>query len=187
MKKFLLLFVMCSFLFLNGCTQNLSNIDIQKLNQKAAEYMEAGEYEKAVARLESSLDLNSNFPETYYNLGVAYFQLNDYEKSLEALNNAIAKKENFADAYYSRAVVYENWAYSIIEGENLADSKKEKNKEQISKEDKNTSVEYLKNAKKDLEKYLELKKDAKDKDEVHEKIIQIENDLSNYDSENIED
>ena len=175
MKKVLLLFVFCGILFLNGCEKNLSNVDIQKLNQKAAEYMNNAEYDKAVARLESIIDLNPDFPETYYNLGVAYYQLNDYEKALKALNEAINRKENFADAFYSRAVVYEDWAYSILEGENIQNSSKEP-----TEKDKLQSAEYLKNAKIDFQKYLELKKDATDKDEVNEKIIQIENDLNNF-------
>ena len=177
MKKFLFLTILSGLLFLNGCMKNISNVDIQTLNQKAAQYMQDGEYEKAIARLESILDLNADFPETHYNLGIAYYQLNDYEKALAALNEAISKKEKFADAYYSRAVVYEDWAYSLIEGENIEEEKTP------SKEDKDKSIEYLKNAKNDFEKYLELDKNAQDKDDIHEKIIQIENELNNVNSE----
>ena len=175
MKKFLLLTIFSGLLFLNGCVKNISNVDIQTLNQKASEYMEKGEYDKAIARLESILDLNADFPETHYNLGIAYYQSNDYEKALASLNEAISRKEKFADAYYSRAVVYEDWAYSLIEGESIEQGKL---KAEATKEDKELSIEYLKKAKEDFEKYLELKKDAKDKDDVHEKIIQIENKLN---------
>lgn len=175
MKKFLILCVFSGMLFFTGCS-NISNIDIQKLNQKAIEYMEAGDYERAIARLESILDLNPNYTETYYNLGVAYYQMNDYEKAVEALNTAIDKKDNFADAYYSRAVVYEDWAYSILEGENVENPSIQK---KVTNDDKDKSLEFLKNAKSDFEKYLEHKRNAKDKEEVHEKLVQIENDLSN--------
>ena len=184
MRRFLLLFLFCGIIFFNGCNGNISNIDVQKLNQKASEYMAAGEYDKAVARLESIIDLNPNFPETYYNLGVAYYQLNDYEKALHALNEGLFRRPDFADAYYSRAVVYEDWAYSILEGEN---SENENAKKEASNEDKVKSAEYLKNAKADFEKYLEMKNNAADKDEVHEKIIQIENDLNNFDLPEKED
>ena len=122
--------------------------------------------------------MNPNFPETHYNLGVAYYQLNDYEKSLKALDEALLRKPDFADAYYSRAVVYEDWAYSIIEGENVENGNAKK---EATNEDKIKSAEFLQNAKADFEKYLEIKKNATDKDEVHEKIIQIENDLNNFD------
>jgi len=54
MKKFLILCAFCGMFLLSGCV-SISNIDIQKLNQKAVEYMEAGDYEKAIARLESIL------------------------------------------------------------------------------------------------------------------------------------
>ena len=182
MKKFLLLLLFCTIFLLNGCVKNISNIDVQKLNQKASEYMASGEYDKAVARLESIIDLNPEFPETHYNLGVAYYQLNDYEKALKALTEAVFLKPDFADAYYSRAVVYEDWAYSMLEGENVENAKKE-----ATTEDKIKSAEYLKNAKIDFEKYLELKKNANDKDDVNEKIIQIENDLNNFDLPQKED
>ena len=38
MRKFLLLIIFSGLLFLNGCVKNISNVDIQTLNQKAAEY-----------------------------------------------------------------------------------------------------------------------------------------------------
>lgn len=180
MRKFLLLIIFSGLLFLNGCVKNISNVDIQTLNQKAAEYMEKGEYDKAIARLESILDLNADFPETHYNLGVAYYQSNDYENALSALNEAIKRREKFAEAYYSRAVVYEDWAYSLIEGENID---AQATVMAPSNQEKEVSVEYLKNAKADFEKYLELKKDAEDKDDIHEKIIQIDNELGNANSE----
>ena len=142
--------------------------------------MENGEYDKAIARLESILDLNDGFPETHYNLGIAYYQSNDYEKALNSLNEAISRKNKFADAYYSRAIVYEDWAYSLIEGENVETIG---TGEESTEEDKAKSIEYLKNAKADYEKYLELKENAKDKDEIHEKIIQIDSELGNVNSE----
>ncbi len=177
MKKLFILTVLSGMILLSGCSNNISNIDVQKLNVKATQYMEAGEYDKAVARLEAIIDLNPEFYETYYNLGVAYYQMNDYEKAINALNQAIEKKDNFADAYYSRAVVYEDWAYSILEGEDNDITKD--NAKKTTADDKVTSMKYLQNAKADFEKYLDLKKNAEDKDEVHEKIIQIENDLNN--------
>lgn len=182
MRKFLLATLICSFLFLSACDNNLSNIDVKKLNEKASEYMQAGDYEKAVSRLESSLDLNPEPFETYYNLGVAYYQLNDYEKALKSLDEAIKKNEKLADAYFSRAIVYEDWAYSILEGEG-----EQANLKEPSSETKELSMKYLQNAKVDFEKYLELKKNAKDKDDVHEKIIQIENELNISSDEKIGD
>jgi len=176
MKKFFILSVLLGMFLLSGCTENLSNLDIQKLNQKATQYMEAGEYDKAIGRLESILDLNPNYIETYYNLGVAYYQMNDYEKAVASLDTAIAKKSDFADAYYSRAVVFEDWAYSILEGENTDNPSEQK---KVTSEDKDKSLQYLEKAKADFEKYIEIKPDAQDKDDVQEKLIQIENDLSN--------
>jgi len=179
MKKLFALSLLCGMFLFTGCEKNLSNIDIQKLNQKATEYMEAGEYDKAVSRLEASIDLNPDLPETYYNLGVAYYHTDNYEKAEKALSQAIEKKNKFADAYYSRAVVYEDWAYSILESEDEDDKTVANKKKEVTDKDKAESLQYLQNAKTDFEKYLELNPGASDKTDIEEKIAQIDNDLNN--------
>lgn len=176
MKKILILMVMCTTLLLSGCEMNLSNFDVQKLNQKANEYMQAGEYDKAASRLEAILDLNPNFPKVHYNLGIAYYHMEEYEKSVEALNSYIDKYADNADAYYTRAIAYEDWAYELLEGDK--DDEDEDENYKPSEEDKIKSTEYFKNAKADYEKYIELQQDAKDKDEVLKRIGQIEAKLS---------
>ena len=56
--------------------------------------MAKGEYDKAIGRLEASLDLNSDLPETYYNLGVAYYQTNNYEEAEKFYNEILEISEN---------------------------------------------------------------------------------------------
>ena len=172
MKKVLIMMMFAMLVFLNGCDLNLSNLDVQKLSNKAAEYMQAGEYDKAASRLEAIIELNPDLPETYYNLGVAYYNLEDYEKSVHAFSDALIRNPEMPDAYYSRAVAHEDLAYAILDG-------KDKGEDYTPTEiDSNLATEYLQNAKADFENYLRFKKDADDAKEVQDKIAQIEKKLN---------
>ena len=83
--SFLSLCFLC-IIFLTGC---MSKVDINTLNEKAAGYMQNGEYDKAIERLNSINDLDPRYPSTYYNLGIAYYKKGEYIKSLENLQRAI--------------------------------------------------------------------------------------------------
>ena len=187
MKKIAVLIVIFMAVIFSGCSQNISNLDVQTLNEKAAEYMKQGDYENAIARLKSAIDLNSSFPQSHFNLGIAYYENKDFEKAVEAFNEAIKLKDNFADAFYSRALAYEEMAYLIISGEknnsedNIED-KKEDNKENIelSNEDKKEIIENLKKSKEDFEKYLKLDTNSQEIEQIKEKISQIEETIKKY-------
>ena len=85
-------------------TACINNIAVQELNNKAAEYMQKGDYESAMNRLQASLDLDSTMYETYYNLGIASINAKKYEKAIEAFEGGIKIKPDFADFYYSLGV-----------------------------------------------------------------------------------
>ena len=68
-------------------TACINNIAVQELNNKAAEYMEKGDYEAAVNRLQASIDLDSSMYETYYNLGIAATNAKKYDVAIDAINN----------------------------------------------------------------------------------------------------
>ena len=57
---------------------SINNLAVQDLNNKAKSFMEQGDYNQAIERLKSSLDLDSSIFETHYNLAVAYTQNQDY-------------------------------------------------------------------------------------------------------------
>ena len=112
MKKIILLI---TILFISVIsTACINNLAVQELNNKAKEYMEKGETEKAISRLRSSIDLDTSIFETHYNLGVALIQAKDYEEAVNALKNATNLKPDFADSYYSLAIAYEGLADGII-------------------------------------------------------------------------
>ena len=69
MKKIILLITVLFVSVIS--TACINNLAVQELNSKAQEYMEAGDIEKAICRLRSSIDLDANVFESHYNLGVA--------------------------------------------------------------------------------------------------------------------
>ena len=151
------------------------------INNKAAEYMQKGDYESAMNRLQASLDLDSTMYETYYNLGVAAINANKYEKAIEALEGGIKIKPDYADFYYSLGLAQTSLADEIIENSEKELSEGEKNaeivntepKKELSDEDKAKVADLKKQAAENLTKYLEMNPNGEDKQTVEELIKEI--------------
>ena len=102
MKKFaILVFILFASLM---CTACINNLAIQELNQIGKEYLDKGDYENAIGRFQSSVDLDENVFESRYNLGVAYIAKEDYKNAVGQLEAAVKINPESADAYYSYAV-----------------------------------------------------------------------------------
>ena len=153
-------------------TACINNIAVQELNNKAAEYMQKGDYEAAMNRLQASLDLDSTMYETYYNLGIASINAKKYEKAIEAFEGGIKIKPDFADFYYSLGVAQADLADELVE--------ETEDKKEITEEDKLKAVEFKKSAVENLTKYLELKPTAEDKKTIEE-LIEESNSFINGD------
>ena len=78
-------------------TACINNIAVQELNNAAKSYMDKGDYNAAIERLESSLELDGTVYETYYNLGVAYVEAKKYNKAVETLSKAINLNSKYAE------------------------------------------------------------------------------------------
>ena len=161
MKKGLLL---VSILFISVIsTACINNLAVQELNNKAKEYMDKGDYQEAIARLKSSLDLDSAMFETHYNLAVAYTKAEDYANAIKVYEDAIALKPDFAETYYSLAVCQENLAKDIM-------SEEDEDEETAPQSD---YINYLNAAIANYKTYLEKSPQATDKKDVEEKIEQL--------------
>ncbi len=162
-------------------TACINNMAVQELNNKAAEYMQKGDYESAMNRLQASLDLDSTMYETYYNLGVAAINANKYEKAIEALEGGIKIKPDYADFYYSLGLAQTSLADEIIENSEKELSEGEKNaeivntepKKELSDEDNAKVADLKKQAAENLTKYLEMNPNGEDKQTVEELIKEI--------------
>ena len=154
MKKALLI---ASVLFIAVIsTACINNIAVQELNNKAAEFMQEGDYESAMNRLEASIDLDSSMYETYYNLGIAATNAKKYEKAIEAFQNGLKVRADYANFYYSLAVAQAEYSEELLDAE------------KVSEEVKTQALELKVSAIENAKKYLELNPQAEDKDEVEE-------------------
>ena len=151
-------------------TACINNFAVQELNNKAAEYMQKGDYESAMNRLEASIDLDSTMYETYYNLGIAATNAKKYDEAIEALNNGIKIKSDFANFYYSLGVAQAEYAETLLEDEVYDKEKEQTVKRAVSDEDKLKAEDLKKSAVENLKKYLELAPDAEDKEDAEELI-----------------
>ena len=172
MKKALLI---ASVLFIAVIsTACINNIAIQELNNKANEFMQKGDYESAMNRLQASIDLDATMYETYYNLGIAATNAKKYDVAIEAFENGIKLKPNHADFYYSLGVAQSSYADELVETTVYNEEKDEVSERKVSEDDK-AKAEALKiSAVENLNKYLEMEPKAEDKETVENLIKDCE-------------
>lgn len=198
MKKAILLVVILFVSVIS--TACINNLAVQELNTKAKGYLDKGDYNNAINRLEASIDLDNTIFETHYNLGIAYTQAERYPEAVDTLKSAIKLRPDFADAYYSLAVAQENFAKGIIDDsikdgkpvapdanakpDEIADSSKQKaNDENLTKDEKAQVAQLMQDSITSYSTYLEKSKAAQDKEEVENKIIYLKEQLPKYSSE----
>src|SRR5574344_1320668 len=112
-KAFLLVLILFVSVISTAC---INNFAVQELNNKAKTALDSGDYQTAINRLKSSIDLDGTIFETHYNLGIAYTQAEEYPEAVETFKNAEKLRPNFADTYYSLGVAQENYAKGIVDG-----------------------------------------------------------------------
>ena len=155
MKKFLVLVsILMASLF---CTACINNLAIQELNQMGKNYLDKGDYNNAISRFQSSVDLDENVFESRYDLGVAYIKKEDYKNAIEQLKSAIKLNPASPDAHYSLAVALEEYGLQFQENPIEEENKKEYTKDEIKE-----LLENVEEAIKMYEKYIELAPNAKD-------------------------
>lgn len=171
MKKLISFLIL---LFLGVITSACVNtFAIHELNERAVKFTQEGDYQKAISRLESAVDLDESVYETRYNLALAYIGNNECEKALESIEKAQSLlKEDDSSLLYSKGVTYDCLADKLI-------NKKDEDGEEVKiiyknaqekLEAQNKYVDYLTKANESYEKYIELALEAKDKDAVEEAI-----------------
>ena len=173
------------------CSACINNIAIQELNNKAQEFMQKGDFQSAISRLESSVDLDGTVFETRYNLGVAYISAQEFKKAQEQLKEAIKIKPDFADSYYSLAVAQESDALKILEveendGTNVEvevvsdDDNEFSDLKNITGEEASQLVNMLSDVVSSYKKYLQLKPDTNDRADVEAQISYLEQTAAKY-------
>lgn len=172
MKKALLI---ASVLFIAVIsTACINNIAIQELNNKAAEYMQKGDYESAMNRLQASLDLDSTMYETYYNLGIAATNAKKYDKAIDAFENGIKLKPEHSNFYYSLGVAQSAYADELVETTVYDKDKEDTVERKVTEEDRAKADALKISALENLKKYLDMEPNADDKSTVEELIKDCE-------------
>ena len=190
MKKVILI---ASILFVAvASTACINNLAVQDLNNKAKVYADKGDYTQAIERLKSSIDLEPSIFETHYNLAIVYTQAEDYVNAVDEFKKVISMKPNMADSYYSLATAQNNLAVDMKQGKvrlNVDGSLyTEKNDDAFEEKIKLTEneEEYIEDlyeaSLENYEKYLSMKPDASDKEDVEAQIVRI-NGILNPESE----
>ena len=189
MKKALLLVCILSISVVT--TACINNLAVQELNNKAAVYMEKGNYTEAIERLKSSIDLDDSVYATHYNLGIAYTKNSEYQNAINSYRKVIELNPEFADAYYSLAVaeedilteVYSNKLELDDAGQLAPVEEKDDEEAQIVKSksfDEKTNAylnEITADAVKNYELYLKKGQEISDRAEVEARIAELKSNL----------
>ncbi|MEW5821610.1 MAG: tetratricopeptide repeat protein [Cyanobacteriota bacterium] len=179
-------------IILISCSYGCSNLDIQTLNNNAAQLMASGDIDGAIARLESIQDLNPNFPQTNYNLGIAYKEKGDLDKSLHYLERAVELKPNFTQAQLSLAIVYEELSEKLLQNEidklekEKPDSVKSEDDIKLTDEQKAKLINYYKKSIENYEVYLSGSTVPENKETINTKIKELKNNIEKFSSDNTE-
>lgn len=194
-KTLLIIGILVVTLFSTACVNKFA---VQELNNNAKAMLAEGRVDDAIARLESSIDLDERVFETHYNLAVVYIQAKKYDKAIKSLEKTIELNPDFADAYYSMAVVYEDKAVDVINGEvkdengNVKDADEQvaedtETKKELTDSEKTQICDYMTTAIDNYNKYLSKETKTADRDKVNEKIESLNKDLVKYSVENPSD
>ncbi len=155
-------------------TACINNMAIQELNNKAAEYMQKGDYESAMNRLQASIDLDATMYETYYNLGIAATNAKKYDEAIDAFENGIKLKPDHSNFYYSLGVAQSAYEDEIVETTFYDKEKEETVERKVSDEDRAKADALKISAIENLKKYLEMEPQAEDKSTVEDLIKDCE-------------
>lgn len=187
-KTLLIIGILVVTLFSTACVNKFA---VQELNNNAKAMMAEGRVDDAIARLESSIDLDERVFETHYNLAVVYIQAKKYDKAIKSLEKTIELNPDFADAYYSMGVAYEDKAVDIINGEvkdedgNVKEADENvvedtETKKELTDAEKTQICDYMTTAIDYYNKYLSKESNSDDKDKVNKKIESLNKDLVKY-------
>lgn len=186
-KAFLLVLILFVSVISTACINNLA---VQELNNKAKTYLDKGDYENAISRLKSSIDLDSTIFETHYNLGIAYTQAEKYPEAIETFKSAIKLRPEFIDTYYSLAVAQENYAKGIIDGSiKKAETKVENDdiedgkKPELTKEEKEKVLQLFNDSMASYETYLKMNTNTEEQKEIQDKIEYLKTQCLQYPSQ----
>ena len=85
---------------------NKSPGKIRPYNNRGVEYLEQGEYDKAIIDLSRVIELKRDYADGYYNRGLVYQKQGEYGRAVSDYNEAIIADPKYLKAYINRGQVY---------------------------------------------------------------------------------
>ena len=171
MKKLMLLLTILTIsVFTTAC---INNFAVQELNNTASAFMDKGDAEAAICRLKASLDLDNDVYQTHYNLAAAYNAAGRYDEAQSEAYKTLELKPDLYDAYYIAAAAQDGKTYKFL------DDMLMKNEEL----DDETISSFVKQAEDTIEAYnmyLEKSPSAPEKEQIAEKIEELQNKINQY-------
>jgi Tfp pilus assembly protein PilF len=97
------LIVIIGMLFiLTGC----ANAEKDKIYDEALKSMEAGDYEVAIATLQTSIDKEARLPESYRAQGISYLELGDNAAAIASLSRSLNSMDTTNEAFKKDVTYY---------------------------------------------------------------------------------
>ncbi|MGB7296938.1 MAG: tetratricopeptide repeat protein [Candidatus Aminicenantales bacterium] len=84
----------------------VSNEKAKNMFLQGVELYKEGKFDQAIAAFEAVLQDKADFPEGYYNLGMAYLHSGESDKALAAMKKAVELKPDFLEAYFGLGQIY---------------------------------------------------------------------------------
>lgn len=173
MKKALLLILILAVSVIS--TACINNLAVQELNNKAKEFMDKGDYQNAISRLNSSIDLDNTIFESHYNLGIAYTQAEEYDKAYEQFETALKLNPENSSTYYVMAIAYENNAKDLMQAnKSEIDDEADDDKEVQTPAKPEDITNLLNKAVENYQTYVTKTPKLENKEEIENKISSLE-------------
>ena len=83
-----------------------TELDAVKELNKATKLMLKKEYKEAIELLKKAIELNPEFSEAYYNLGISYERLGKHKDAIKMLKKTIELSPDDPNAYYALGYAY---------------------------------------------------------------------------------
>jgi tetratricopeptide (TPR) repeat protein len=87
---------------------NYRDVPSVAYNNLGIAYRSIGEFERAKANLEKSLEIDPSYSPSYVNLGNLYNSIGDSKKAITLYNRSLSIERNSVEAYFNLGVVYNN-------------------------------------------------------------------------------
>ncbi|MFX0069685.1 MAG: tetratricopeptide repeat protein, partial [Candidatus Hermodarchaeota archaeon] len=86
---------------------NIIKLYTEELNSEAKQNLEEGNFGKAIECCEHAIDLDKDFPVSYYNMGNGYIGKEEFDKAIDFYQKAVDLAPNYVEAWCDMGLAYE--------------------------------------------------------------------------------